>query len=238
MTMSDGIPCVRHCTVRRGSLETEALICNLSTAGAYITFLRLTKAAIPETGQIVRLAFLLPGDATPFECEAVVGTRNTRDRIEVGGSPRGCELRFAALAPSDRARIQDLVDDYRNTPNPRIAVAAPHSGFMRIPYVEPCLLVGDSGSWEGVLCNLSSVGAYVTLDPAPPAGCRARLYFKTPDKEEPLSIQCEVAWLNPDASPRATDLPAGCGVQFTDLDESARAEIELLILEYESLPRP
>ena len=41
----------------------------------------------------------------------------------------------------------------------------PRSGFTRIPYVQSCALEVDGQRRDGMLCNLSLLGAYVHVDP-------------------------------------------------------------------------
>jgi hypothetical protein len=232
------IPYVRRCLVQRaGGRRTEAVLCNLSVLGVYVTFLRALPEMMPESGETVAVTFVLPDDSTPVQAEAVVTWQNLEERRDVEGLPSGCGLRFTALPPDDHTRIAELVQDYCQSAQPRIAVPPPHTGLIRIPYVQPCLLVGADGTWEGVVCNLSLAGAYVTVDPIPPKAERLRLLFKTPGHELPLQIDTEVVWENADEPRRAEGLPPGCGIRFVELTLDARERIEDLVLEYESIPR-
>jgi Tfp pilus assembly protein PilZ len=231
------IPYVRRCLLQRGGRRTEAVVCNLSVLGVYVTFLRPLPEAIPGAGETVEITFLLPDDATSVQAEATVTWQNLEERQDVDGLPSGCGLRFMALRPDDHQRIEELVHDYLHAARPKISAPPPHSGLIRIPYVQPCLLVGGDAAWEGVICNLSLLGAYVAADPIPPKADRVRLLFKVPREEQPLEAPCEVVWENPQEPSRAEGLPPGCGLRFTELSQSARGRIEELILEYESIPR-
>ena len=231
------IPYVRRCLLRRGDRRTEAVVCNLSVLGIYVTFLRPLPEAIPAAGEAVEITFLLPDDPAPVEAQATVTWQNLDERQDVEGLPSGCGLRFTALHPDDHQRIEELVHDYLRAPRPRISAPPPYSGITRIPFVQPCLLVGGDGAWEGVLCNLSLLGAYVAVDPIPPTSERVRLLFKVPRDEQPLDAPCEVVWGNAEEPQRAGGLPPGCGLRFVDLGAPARERIEDLILEYESIPR-
>jgi hydrogenase maturation protease len=231
------IPYVRRCVVQRGDRRTEAVACNLSVLGVYVTFLRPLPEAIPAAGETVVVTFLLPDDALPVEAEATVTWQNLEERQDVDGLPSGCGLRFTTLRVDDQRRIELLVQDYLRAPHPRIAAPAPHSGLIRIPYVQPCLLAGGDGTWEGVLCNLSLLGAYVAVDPIPPKGEKVHLLFKVPREEQPLDAQCEVVWENAHEPSGAQSLPPGCGLRFAPMSPAVRERVEDLILEYESIPR-
>lgn len=236
MTADDArIPYVRRCVVQRDGRPIDAVICSLGLHDVYVTFPSPANDAIPAAGERVCLRFHLPGDPEPIVANATVTWRNLDNRVSVDGMPRGCRLALDPLRPDDERRIRELTEDFRQSPSPRIAVPSPRSGFIRIPYVEPCLLVGEHATWDGVICNLSLLGAYVTLAPCPPMGAKVHLFFKTPDKPTPSEVPCEVAWTNEDERAQAHALPPGCGLRF--LDDEIRGEIELLILEYESLPR-
>ena len=231
------IPYVRRCLLQRGGRRVEAAVCNLSVLGVYVTFLRPLAEAIPSAGETVEITFLLPNDPTSVKAEATVTWQNLEERLDVEGLPSGCGLRFIALHPDDRQRIEELVQDYLHAARPRISPPPPHSGLIRIPYVQPCLLVGRDAAWEGVLCNLSLVGAYVAVDPIPPKADHVSLLFKVPRDEKPLEAPCDVVWENPLEPSQAEGLPPGCGLRFTALGLATRQRLEDLILEYESIPR-
>lgn len=229
------IPFVRRCVLWRGGRRSEGVICNLSALGVYVTFPRLLTDTLPDAGDTVQIAFLLPGDAMPVQSDAIVTWQNIEESEGADSLPPGCGLRFVSLRPDDHHRIGELVHDYCHAPQPRIAVSAPHTGFIRMPYVQPCVLVGGHGTWEGVLCNVSLVGAYVTVDPLPPSGERIRLLFSLRGK--PVEAQCEVAWLNTQEPLLANSLPQGCGLRFVEPDDNLQERLGSLIADYESLPR-
>jgi Tfp pilus assembly protein PilZ len=238
--MSDAfarIPYVRRCLLRRVDRRVEAVLCNLSVLGVYLTFLRPLPEAIPAAGEEVGITFLLPDDPTPVEAEAAVTWQNLEEPQDVDGLPVGCGLRFTALNPDDHQRIEELVRDYRHSARPRAAAPPPHSGLIRIPYVQPCLLVGADAAWEGVLCNLSLLGVYVAVDPIPPRGESLHLFFKAPGAEQPLDAPCEVVWENPQEPGVAEALPPGCGLRFGQISPPVRERVEQLVLDYESVPR-
>ena len=231
---STRIPYVRPCRLWRETGWTDAVLCGLSGDDVYVTFLNALDRTIPKSDEKVRISFLLPEDPIPVEGGGVVTSRSV-GRTEIDGLPAGCAVAFDSLQESDRRRILDLVGDYRRARQPRIEVPRPHTGFTRMPYVEPCLLVGASATWNGVLCNLSVLGTYVTMDPAPKVGEEVRLFFGTPGSADPLELRGEVVWVNSDDSRLAHGLPPGCGVRF--IGDEGRGQVELMILEYESLRR-
>lgn len=228
------IPYVRRCVVERGTQRSDAVVYNLGAHGASLTFFSARGSVIPLEGDGVSLSFTLPRDPERVHVPAQV-TRRHAGRETTFGHGRGCEVRFASLRAEDDRRLRDLIEDYQTRRQPRIAVAPPRSGALRIPYVEPCLLVGEEATWEGVVCNLSVLGAYVSAQPSPAAFDVVRLCVRMPGAADPLEMGCEVVWTWPDDPAHADGLPPGCGLRF--LDDAARPEIELLLLEYASLPR-
>ena len=230
------IPYTRRCVVWRGGRRVDATLCNLSVLGVYLTFPRPTRANVPQPGEIVHIAFLLPGDARPVGSSALVTWHNVDGSERFEGLPPGCGVRFTSLPSDDHHRIGEVVHDYQHAPHPRIAVPQPESGFTRIPCVQPCQLLLENGNRDGVLCNLSLVGAYVSLDPVPPVRTPLRLRFRLAS-DEPLEVRCEVAWVNGPSPGDAAILPPGCGLRFVDLDEPLRSRVEALISQFESLPR-
>jgi Tfp pilus assembly protein PilZ len=231
------IPYVRRCVLRRQGRTIEAVLCNVSVVGVYVTFLRPLPGTMPEVGETVDVSFLLPGESQTVEGQATVTWQNLEDPEGAESLPPGCGLRFASLHPDDRRRIEELVADYKSAKVPRAGVPTPHSGFVRVPYIQPCLLLSDTATWEGVLCNLSLLGAYVTLDPIPPEDEQVKLLFRLPGGTQPAQIASEVVWVNSEEPPRADSLPSGCGLRFVDLPGDVRIDIERLVQDYESLPR-
>jgi len=230
------IPYVRRCVLWRGGRRVDATLCNLSVLGVYLTFPRPTRVNVPQPGEIVHIAFLLPGDQRPVGSAALVTWQNLAGIERFEGLPPGCGLRFTSLSSDDHHRIGEVVHDYQHAEHPRIAVTKPESGFTRMPCVQPCLVEAADRSLEGILCNLSLVGAYVSLEGTPPVGTPAHLRFHL-GNEEPLEVRCEVAWINGPAAGDAAILPPGCGLRFIDLDDALRARLEAMIAEFESLPR-
>ena len=107
----------------------------------------------------------------------------------------------------------------------------PHSGFRRIACSEPCVLDEADGPRQGVVWNLSVVGAYVAIRTAPREGEPVWLSFSLPGDGVPIRAQARVVWQNrpspwPGCGERAAALPAGCGLLFTRLEEADRRRID------------
>src|SRR5688572_14603510 len=93
------IPYVHRCIIELDSRRTEAVICNLSTMGVYVTFLPPSPETVPEPGQTVRVSFNLPGDTAAVESAAIVAWQNLDEPGGVTGLPPGCGLSFTGLIP-------------------------------------------------------------------------------------------------------------------------------------------
>ena len=226
------IPLIARGSLGRGGATEDALICNLSVLGVYVT-----AEHVPEEGERVALRFLPPDGQGALECEAEVTWSNPEPPEHVDSLPPGCGLRFASMAPSELVRLEALIRDYRNAVTPLIAPTPPHSGFTRIPYVQPCRLTTETGATRAVVCNLSTLGVYVAVDPIPPFESRVRLSFALPQHSAPLTAECLVAWVNPDEPMEVESLPTGCGLRFVELPEEWRLRIERLVEEYLKIPR-
>jgi uncharacterized protein (TIGR02266 family) len=114
----------------------------------------------------------------------------------------------------------------------------PRSGFTRIPYVQSCALEVDGRERDGVLCNLSLLGAYVHVDPPLEPGTRVAMRFLLPDGPLPVASQATVTWINHGTQGNAAALPAGCGLRFTGLGPDEVRRISALVASFQSEPRP
>ena len=107
------VPFVRSCRVEWGGSTREAVCCNISADGVYIAI----DPTLP-VGKKVQLRFELPGNEIPIAVEAEVCWENSGQSHKVHSLPPGCGLAFLGLPGSNRARIADLVERYRE-PGPR-----------------------------------------------------------------------------------------------------------------------
>jgi len=108
----------------------------------------------------------------------------------------------------------------------------PRTGFTRIPYAQRCRLTRGGTSADGVLCNVSVLGIYVTIDPLPPVGETLEVSFTLPGGGEPITAPGVVTWQNPEEPGLAKMLPPGCGIRFESLRPQDRERIERLVSEY------
>jgi hypothetical protein len=99
----------------------------------------------------------------------------------------------------------------------------PASGHYRIACDEPCEVQFANLRTEGIVWNVSTVGAYLLLNgPLPEPGSVLRLTFSLPGDPEKISCYARVAWQNPASIFKgcgtvAARLPPGCGFQFVNL---------------------
>ena len=104
------IPFVRHCSIDGPLNRQQGLVCDISTAGAYV---RLHGEL--EPGTVVWISFeILPGEL-PLVAEAIVAWQNVEPR-RIPELPPGCGLRFSSMSPRDAERIKSVVDGYATLP--------------------------------------------------------------------------------------------------------------------------
>jgi Tfp pilus assembly protein PilZ len=215
------IPFYQQCQVKRGPETLAGLLCNISVLGVYVTL-----DVPPAVGETVDLLFLLPGDAQPVEATATVTWQNLGEPDSVESLPAGCGLRFTSLAPIDHGRVEQFVTSAAG----RLPIGARNT--MRVPYIQRCRVAAGENIYSGVLCNLSVLGAYVTVEPIPEKGERVCLSFLLP--EDPLPFQCvaTVTWHNPEPAEAFDGLPPGCGLRFDALPPPDLQRIERVITAY------
>jgi len=213
------IPYVQACDVTIGGEARAGLVCNLSVLGV---FLHLEPP--PEVATDLALGFDLPDGGPPLAAEGRVTWRKTEPAAGPQSLPEGCGVRFTRLAPEGVRRISALVTAFRADPRPLLGRVEPQAERARVPFVTGCLVTGAEGSWRGSVCNLSSDGLYVALDPVPSVGEPLIVTFRMPELAEPFTRAATVSWRNPDGPERTRALPTGCGLRFVDLapEDSAR----------------
>ena len=108
----------------------------------------------------------------------------------------------------------------------------PHSGFNRIPYAQRCRVARGTATADGVVCNISVVGLYLTMDPIPAVGETLRISFALPGGGDPVEATGLVTWQNTEEPERVEMLPPGCGVRFQSLAPADHQRIERLVNEH------
>jgi len=78
------------------------------------------------------------------------------------------------------------------------------------------------------LQNISEMGIFIRTDHPLSVGTRMRLRFQTDEKEEPLTLQGEVTWINPYKSD-GDNLNPGMGVRFVDLTPDTREQVVAIV---------
>jgi PilZ domain-containing protein len=115
--------------------------------------------------------------------------------------------------------------------DPRLmALAQPHSGFMRIACSEPCTISDADGARDGIVWNLSVVGAYIVVPTLPGEGRQVQISFSLPLDPAPIRAIARVVWENrpslwPGCGERAVVLPPGFGMEFIGLDAADHTRI-------------
>lgn len=111
-----------------------------------------------------------------------------------------------------------------------MALTQPQSGFLRIACSEPCIIRDSDGARDGIVWNLSVVGAYIVTPTVPAEGRQFQISFSLPLDPAPIRAFARVVWENrpslwPGCGERAVALPPGCGMEFIGLDAADHTRI-------------
>jgi len=224
------IPYVQRCQVEHDGVKRSGLICNVSVLGCY-----LQVDPLPQVGAEMALSFQLLDDDRPIVARATVTWINGRLPERAESLPQGCGLRFTRLEPADLRRLSAMVTSFREDPRPLINRVEPQIEKVRIPFVAPCVLSGREGPVLGSVCNLSTEGIYVAVEPVPRPGEALIVSFRLPGQEETFERAAIVAWVNAEGGERVRALPPGCGLRFANLSESDAVALTDLIDRYSGL---
>lgn len=224
------IPYVQSCHVERAGESGSGLICNVSVLGCYLQI-----EPVPEVGAEMKLSFQLLDDDRPIVARAAVTWANERLPERAESLPPGCGLRFTRLEPADLRRLSAMVTAFREDPRPLLHRIEPQVEKARIPFVAPCVLSGREGPALGNICNLSTEGIYVAIEPAPPSGEAVIVSFRLPGQAETFERAAIVAWVNAEGAHRVRALPPGCGLRFANLAEADRVALTDLVDRYSGL---
>jgi uncharacterized protein (TIGR02266 family) len=223
------IPYTQRCQVWRTSGEAAAAVtCNVSDLGVY-----LTMDEIPDLGERLELFFPLPGGGQPVQAEGVVAWQNLDEPQRLTSVPPGCGVRFTSLSPADDERLKALVREYSDRIPPGIGASVPESGAVRVPCIQRCRIAVDGADRWGVVCNLSVLGVYVTLEePLLPLNEHVDLSFQLPGEARALRSRCTVMWLNTGDPIKMDSLAPGCGLQFDLLSSDDRSRLERIVADH------
>jgi hypothetical protein len=224
------IPYVQSCTVLLDGRTDTGLICNLSLLGVYLHL-----DPIPESGSKLSLHFMLPDGDVPIEAEATVTWVNDAPPDNATALPTGCGLRFTGLAPGDVRRLSAMISDFEADPQGQLGRSEPRTDKVRIPFVAPCVLSSPAGLSKGNVCNLSTSGVYVSVDPIPEVGATTIVAFRLPGLEDLFERAAVVAWRNVEGPGMVRALPPGCGLRFANLSHSDREHLADLVEEYNGM---
>jgi hypothetical protein len=116
-----------------------------------------------------------------------------------------------------------------------LKVRQPRSGLLRIPFMRRCAIVGPMGRQQGLICDISTAGAYVRLHGELDPGATVQLSFEIFTGEQPVVVEAAVMWQNADPR-RVPELPPGCGLRFVQMSARDEARVAALVKGYTALP--
>ena len=109
----------------------------------------------------------------------------------------------------------------------------PYSNVVRVPYVQRCRLAAGARVRKALICNVSVLGVYVTLDePLPDLGAELEVSFTLPGDPDPIRSAAAVIWQNREPERKLDSLPQGCGLKFTGLSPADRERLAALTKDY------
>jgi Tfp pilus assembly protein PilZ len=220
------VPFVHGCLLTTRSRTRGGLVCNLSELGVYVTL----DEPLPERGDHVHLLVQVPGEKPLLEVDTIVTWQNREPASGPDSLAAGVGLRFQGIDPVYKKLIEGLVREHRN-PNGKneLMQNIPHAGPKRIPYVHPCSFSSKAGATETLICNMSRLGAYVTIDPSPELGEEVSISFTAPSDGSKLTFSGVVAWRNPPERQAVDPLAPGCGIRFVALSRDDERRIKSLL---------
>jgi hypothetical protein len=208
-------------------------MCNLSIQGAYITL----DEPLPEVGEAVQVAVGLPGQDAPLQAEAIIACQNREPAKGSDSLPPGIGLRFTALPPADQRRIESVIRQYHTGRSAFLLATPPHSGPRRVPFMRYGRLKTADRAAEALICNMSRLGAYVAVQPAPNVGDAVGLSFVSPEGIT-IAVEAVVTWRrSEDADDSVSAVPAGCGLRFVSLSKLDEVRIRAIVDAFPRLRR-
>jgi hypothetical protein len=221
------IPFVHGCLLTTRSRVRGGLVCNLSVLGVYVTL----DEPLPEQGEVVHVSVHPPGQEPLLEADTVVTWRNHLSSQGQDSLPPGVGLRFVALAPSYEERIESLLRrlDAKDESGTPVLPNLPHAGPKRVPWMQPCGFTAGGSTIRTLICNVSRLGAYVTVRQLPEVGEQVLLAFVSPQDGLPLDLKAVVVWRNPVDPSKGDPLAPGCGIRFVALSPENEGRIRAIV---------
>jgi len=220
------VPFIQTCRLRSGEDDLRAMVCNLSLLGLFVHL-----ETPPEVGTECEVSLSLPDGGLPMQARAVVTWVQRDPPRRAADLPIGCGLRFVSVEPEDVRRMAALIAQF-GPDSPQVGINQPTTGHVRIPFVTGCTLATPQGELRGSLCNLSTRGVYVAVDPVPDLDTSVLVSFQLPDDDEPFERGAVCAWINSAHAPRMRALPPGCGLRFVGLSAADVARLEQVVADY------
>jgi uncharacterized protein (TIGR02266 family) len=93
-------------------------------------------------------------------------------------------------------------------------------------------LESENNFWAGITDNISEGGVFVAMDVPPAVGTHVELSLTLPSRPEPFPLRGVVRWTR---ERPATDVPAGCGIQWDGLSREAHAAIAAFVKQRETI---
>jgi hypothetical protein len=104
---------------------------------------------------------------------------------------------------------------------------------LRIPFVRRATLAHDGVEEEIFLIDIGLEGAFIERSESLPLDEALEIRFPWPGSEIPFRARCRVAWWHaPDSPLSSKSLPAGAGIQFTEMSDSDRERLRSHLVEY------
>jgi Tfp pilus assembly protein PilZ len=114
----------------------------------------------------------------------------------------------------------------------------PHSGFVRVPFVQTCTITVRGRAERGMVCNLSMLGVYVHLEHRPEEGEEVDVAFDLPDGNGRFEAAAVVTWVNDVPAEDASALPVGCGLRFSSVAPVDLRRVATIVAAFQHEPRP
>ena len=104
---------------------------------------------------------------------------------------------------------------------------------IRISFIQRATLTHDGGAEDVFTIDLGLRGVFVERPQPLEARTLVGLSFRLPGNELPVATRCRVAWFHDPRVPLGSKtLPAGLGLEFTEIDAGGARRIRAYLSEY------